>query len=132
MFLFRSTKPLDETTKDKEGATTHVVEDVYFSTNRQVLETLLKGKKGNDELRLYMGHAGWSPGQLQSEIERDDWELYRASADMVFQKDLDEMWPDLYERASSTMVAGERSVVDPTAGTPPARYLDTLPLRAPP
>jgi putative transcriptional regulator len=132
MFLFRNTKPPEETPNVKEDVTTHVVEDVYFSTNRHALETLLKDKKGNDELRLYMGHAGWAPGQLQSEIERDDWELLRADADIVFQENLDEMWPELYERASSTTVAGERSVVDPIAGTLAAACLDT-PLRpAPP
>ncbi len=100
MFLFRSDKPPDETTQ--------VMGDVYFSSNRQALEKLLKQKTASDRLRLYLGHSGWAPSQLEGEIERGDWELIRADAETLFQMNLDEMWPELLERAQSTMVARAR------------------------
>jgi putative transcriptional regulator len=97
MFLVRSPRPLKDTN--------YVMGDVYFSTDRQTLEKLLKQEKSAKELRLYMGHSGWAPGQLESEIKRDDWELIRADAETVFESDLDEMWRELFDQASSTIVA---------------------------
>jgi putative transcriptional regulator len=101
MFLFRSDKPPEDTNG--------VMGDVYFSSNRQALEKLLKQKTASDRLRLYLGHSGWAPGQLEGEIERGDWELVRADPETVFQSNLDEMWPELLEQAQGTMVARARS-----------------------
>ena len=36
---------------------THVMEDVYFSGDRELLEELLQQAKGTDELRVYLGHG---------------------------------------------------------------------------
>ena len=87
IFLFRSTKP------PKEAS--HVMGDVYFSGELGVLEQLLKRKKGSSELHLFLGHAGWAPGQLQWELGRGDWELVRADTETVFEKDTDTIWPEL-------------------------------------
>ncbi|MDA2930721.1 YqgE/AlgH family protein [Acidobacteria bacterium AH-259-O06] len=90
IFLTRSVKP-------PKGAS-HVMGDVYFSGDRKVLEKLLQGNKRTNELRLYLGHSGWAPGQLTSEIAHGGWQLVRADAHTVFEKDLDSIWRDLIER----------------------------------
>lgn len=97
LFLVRTEEPWD-------GAS-QVVEDVYFSGDRDALVTLLKQKKDDEELRLYMGHAGWAPGQLAREIELGSWQLVRATADRVFEKDVDTLWRSLVERGSPVLVA---------------------------
>ena len=84
IFLTRSGAP-------PEG-TSHVMEDVYFSGDKEVLQHLLGEKKPTDELRLYVGHSGWAPGQLASEIERGSWRLVRADAHTVFEMDTDTVW----------------------------------------
>jgi putative transcriptional regulator len=35
-------------------------------------------------VRIYAGHAGWGPGQLESEIERDAWIVEEASPELPF------------------------------------------------
>ncbi len=72
--------------------------DVYYSADRETLEALLKEQKDKRELRLYLGHSGWAPGQLAAEIARGDWLLTRASTVTVFQKDLHTIWPELIEQ----------------------------------
>ncbi len=74
---------------------THVLEDVYFSGDRELLEELLQQAKGTNELRVFLGHSGWSPGQLAAEIAHGDWHLVPADAQTLFEKDLDELWRDL-------------------------------------
>ncbi|MFQ5790353.1 MAG: YqgE/AlgH family protein [Acidobacteriota bacterium] len=100
IFLFRSAEP----PKRAE----HVMGDVYYSGDREALEELLKRKKRAEELRLYIGHSGWAPGQLQREIARGDWQLARADAKTVFHNDPDTIWPDLIERERPTLVADGR------------------------
>jgi putative transcriptional regulator len=85
MFLFQSEAPPEKGTS--------VMGDVYFSGERKVLEKLLKKKE--DRLKLYLGHAGWAPGQLQGEIARGSWTLVPADAFTVFRKSPDAIWPEL-------------------------------------
>lgn len=86
----------------------HVMADVYYSASRDVLEGLLKQSKGARELRMFVGHSGWSPGQLASEIARGDWLLVRADARTVFEKELDEIWPELIHESPPPEMIIER------------------------
>ena len=87
LFVFRSARP-------PEGAS-HVMGDVYFSAELEVLEKALKRKTSSSALRLFLGHSGWGPGQLKWELGRGDWELVRADTETVFEKDPDSIWPEL-------------------------------------
>lgn len=75
-----------------------VTEDVYFSADRRVLESMLARKKPERDLRLYVGHAGWAPGQLQYELARGDWHLTRAHADSIFGADIETLWDRLIRK----------------------------------
>ena len=85
--LFRTGNPPEEAP--------HVMQDVYFSGERDVLEGLLKREKGANEMHIFMGYAGWGPGQLQWEINRGDWELAPGDRETVFDKEPELIWPGL-------------------------------------
>jgi putative transcriptional regulator len=85
-FLFRASSPPTE----------HAVracEGVYLSASRQLLMQLLGRDKPMAGLRIFVGHAGWGPGQLEAEIARGDWKLSRAAADAIFNGKADRPWP---------------------------------------
>jgi putative transcriptional regulator len=42
--------------------------------------------------RAYLGYAGWGAGQLDGELERDDWIVAAALPDDVFTDDPDRLW----------------------------------------
>jgi len=42
--------------------------------------------------KFMMGYSGWSPGQLESEIENGDWIIQETSADFVFNDSDEQMW----------------------------------------
>ena len=48
-----------------------------------------------DGLRIFLGHAGWAPGQLEAEIERRDWTSKRAEMEAIFSGKSEHPWPSL-------------------------------------
>jgi putative transcriptional regulator len=44
------------------------------------------------KVRLFAGYAGWSPGQLESEMKRKSWLTYPASLGLVFDTPPDQLW----------------------------------------
>lgn len=71
---------------------------VYLSTDPALLLRLLEREQPMQGLRIFMGHAGWAPGQLQREIVRGDWRLRPAAAATIFSGHRDHPWPALRSR----------------------------------
>ena len=44
------------------------------------------------KVRLFAGYAGWSPGQLESEMKRKSWLTHPASVQLVFETPPDQLW----------------------------------------
>ncbi len=66
---------------------------IYLSANRDLLLQLLGRAKPMDDLRIFVGHSGWGPGQLESEIAEGAWRLERADADAIFRGKSEHRWP---------------------------------------
>lgn len=73
-------------------------EDVYISGSAKTLRAL--AGEGGVVFRAYMGYAGWGPGQLQREVERGDWAILPAEADLIFERRSESLWRELIERTS--------------------------------
>jgi putative transcriptional regulator len=78
--------------------------DVYFSSNKNTLESMLNAHKTAKQLRLYAGYAGWVLQQLDGEVSRGDWFVVRADARSIFEKKPSEIWPELIRRAAEIQV----------------------------
>lgn len=50
-----------------------------------------------DRVRVFAGYAGWSPGQLEAELEEESWILEPARPDDVF-GDAGDLWGDVLRR----------------------------------
>jgi putative transcriptional regulator len=85
-FLFRAGSAPEHAVRACDG--------VYLSASRELLLHLLGRDKPMEGLRIFIGHAGWGPGQLESEIARGDWTLSRAAADAIFSGKSDRPWPE--------------------------------------
>jgi len=71
-----------------------VIDGVYLSANRDLLRKLLDRDKPMEDLRIFVGHSGWAPGQLEAEIARGDWTLAPAEADALFDPKSKHPWPE--------------------------------------
>ncbi|HEX4647109.1 MAG TPA: YqgE/AlgH family protein [Verrucomicrobiae bacterium] len=54
----------------------------------EIGESFSSGKK----IKMFAGYAGWSPGQLEQEMERKAWVTHPASLELVFDTDPDQLW----------------------------------------
>ena len=84
-FVFRAAAPPEHAIQ--------ILDNVYLSADQQLLLKLLGRDKPMDGLRIFVGHAGWAPGQLEAEIDRRDWTLKRAEADAIFSGRSERPWP---------------------------------------
>jgi putative transcriptional regulator len=48
--------------------------------------------------RVFAGHSGWGPGQLDGELERGDWIIEPASYDDAFTETPDDLWASVLDR----------------------------------
>ena len=67
--------------------------DVFLSADHDLLLQLLARDKPMDGLKIFVGHSGWAPGQLEAEIARGDWRLKRAEWDAIFHGKHEHPWP---------------------------------------
>jgi putative transcriptional regulator len=82
-------------------------DDVYLSSNKAVLQRLIKKPAKDERFRLYTGYAGWAARQLESECNRGDWHVLQADVETLFDRSASEIWPDLIQRASANWVRRE-------------------------
>lgn len=74
------------------GSSTMSVPGGYRMTaTLDILEALARGDGPNSAL-LALGYSGWGPGQLESEIQRNDWLLADAMPELVFSADDGRKW----------------------------------------
>jgi len=45
------------------------------------------------QIKVFAGYAGWSPGQLDDEMKRNTWLTHPASLELVFHAKPEELWP---------------------------------------
>ena len=86
------------------GDAQHVFGDVYASGSFDALRRMLERDGHAADLRAYLGYAGWGPGQLDSELARDDWIVTPADAESIFDASPDEVWEDLIRRNAGRWV----------------------------
>ena len=64
--------------------------------------------------RAFAGYAGWGPGQLDAELERDDWFVAPAGIDDIFDPDADELWSRVLGRKGGHFRVVARMPIDPS------------------
>ena len=60
--------------------------------DRDSLIEILSSNNPSSRVRLYAGHAGWSPGQLDREIALGSWEVIPANEGMIFSGEPASIW----------------------------------------
>lgn len=64
--------------------------------------------------RGFVGHAGWGPGQLDSEVDRGDWILEPARREDAFTEDPLDLWQTVLTRKGGSYALVARMPPDPS------------------
>ena len=81
------------------GGQLEVVDGVYFTTEREQIESLLvNAADGEVRTRFFVGYAGWTPGQLEAEMQTGSWLTAPADIEQIFSEDIDAQWKKLMQR----------------------------------
>jgi putative transcriptional regulator len=64
--------------------------------------------------RVFVGHAGWGPGQLETELDAGSWIVDGATEDDVFTHDPESLWRRVLERKGPRYAALSRMPFDPS------------------
>jgi putative transcriptional regulator len=64
--------------------------------------------------RVFAGHSGWGPGQLDGELERGDWILEPARYGDAFTEAPTDLWTAVLERKGGSYALVARMPLDPS------------------
>ncbi|MGO9113043.1 MAG: YqgE/AlgH family protein [Thermoguttaceae bacterium] len=80
-----------------ELAEVEVVQGLFFAAKKQNLDELVRR---NERFKLFVGHSGWGPGQLEGEIEQGAWRAIPIKLEDVFDA-TDDLWQRLMQRTAA-------------------------------
>ena len=68
------------------------ISDQFSITSSKKILKNINNSNSSKNYKLMLGHAGWTSGQLEKEIENGDWLMQSTSIDFVFNTDESKMW----------------------------------------
>ncbi len=74
-----------------DNSTLTIDDSVSLTATVDILRAIARGQ-GPQQAMLALGYAGWSPGQLESEIQQNGWLNVPADPSLLFDRDLDSKW----------------------------------------
>lgn len=78
---------------DKIPGSKTIAKGLYWGGDfDQVMGMMMDKTLDSKDIRMFVGYAGWSAGQLDNELKMNSWIIEKANATMVFRKDPDELW----------------------------------------
>ena len=77
---------------------TRLLPGVYVGYNQVLIALIEQNAIPNLKHRFLLGYAGWSPGQLEDELERNMWVVAPASHALVFDTPAEDIWTRVVHR----------------------------------
>jgi len=94
--------PLMAVHTDHSLAEVEILPGVFFAARKENLDQLVL--QDGQASKVFIGHAGWGPGQLENEIEVGGWLITPATAEYIFY-DGDDLWEEVLEQIGSSTLS---------------------------
>jgi putative transcriptional regulator len=101
----------------KTEQTKHVTDDVYATGSKEAIEKSVLTHPQASKFHLYLGYAGWAPGQLETEIQMGAWSVIRGTGKIVFDSDPDSLWSRLSRESHMQIAAVSRADLNKTTAS---------------
>ncbi len=90
-------------------------ESVFWGGDYEQLKLLLSsGLISPDEIRFFLGYSGWSPGQLDEEIEKKTWIVNNTWTDKLFDLDQETLWREILKQMGGKYKVLANYPIDPS------------------
>jgi putative transcriptional regulator len=103
--LIKSPEKMDEAQR--------VFSSIYLISTKDLLERIVARKADASIFHVYLGYAGWGPGQLEHEISLGAWHILPPDLGSVFDVDPESVWPRLIRRTELRIAWGGQSCPQP-------------------
>jgi len=70
----------------------NVIPNLNVGHSLESLVEIAESFSATQQVRVFAGYAGWSPGQLDDEMKRKAWLVHPASIELVFPPQPEELW----------------------------------------
>ena len=97
--------------RDPSLAALMIFGTVGFPSADCELEDLVGGAR---RARVFAGHSGWGPGQLDGEMEDDGWIVGQLAPDELWQADSTQLWSTALARKGGSYALLARMPEDPS------------------
>lgn len=76
-----------------------VADGIFWGGDFETIKKLIsKGEIGPNDIRMFVGYAGWSEGQLDEEMSRHSWVVAPGSRELVFDSPRENLWNSIMQR----------------------------------
>jgi putative transcriptional regulator len=75
------------------AGTVQMMKNLYLAFRVNTIDQVIESKP--NDARYYVGYVGWRPGELKGEIDRGLWSVLAADPEVVFRKDMENLWEEL-------------------------------------
>ena len=84
---------LVKTTAAPGSGSVMLMKNLYMAFRVNTIDQIIETTP--NEARYFVGYVGWRPGELRNEIDRGIWSVLGADVDVIFRKDMDNLWEEL-------------------------------------
>lgn len=98
---------------EKANDATQIADDVYVTTSKKLIEKSVASGAQASKFRLFLGYAGWAPGQLENEVQLGAWSVLKGHSKIIFDNDPASLWDRLirethWQMAQATLESSPR------------------------
>ena len=87
------------------NGTVPLMKNLYMAFRANTIDQIIESKP--NEARFYVGYVGWRPGELKGEVDRGLWSVLNADQDLVFRKDMENLWEELLQQTRRIRADGQ-------------------------
>jgi putative transcriptional regulator len=91
-----------------------IMPGLYWGGNMNVIRDMIEAKKiTNDDIRFYIGYAGWNPKQLDNELKEHSWAMTKTKAQGILIEPPEDMWKNYLKDMGNEYAMWVNYPIDP-------------------
>ncbi|MGQ1786584.1 MULTISPECIES: YqgE/AlgH family protein [unclassified Saccharicrinis] len=92
-----------------------ITDNIYWGGDFEKIKSLINSDTATyRQVKFFAGYSGWSPKQLEGEIEENSWIVTEIDEDMIMSDDIGDIWKKSMESLGDVYKTWSRFPEDPT------------------